>query len=541
MVLIIDNYDSFTYNLYQYISETEDLKVKVIRNDKISISGIEKLSPEHIVISPGPGRPEKAGITVDVIRHFAGKIPILGVCLGHQAIGYTFGAKIIGARNIIHGKTDDITTDGKGLFRNIPSPARFTRYHSLVIDEDTIPEQFEITATSSDGEVMGIRHKNYILEGIQFHPESIASEFGKKILHNFFHYKRNPFDFRSVLNKLTDKINLTRMESEYFMDELTQGQLTNSQIAAILTGFNFKGVTAEEIAGLASILEKNKLSIEVKGEVVDTCGTGGDGKGSFNISSLAAIVTASCGAKVAKHGNKSVSSKSGSADFYKALQIPVELNPESSKKLIEKTGFAFLFAPIYHKSMKYAAQVRRELGIKTVMNLLGPLVNPANSIYQTIGVFSPDLLEVVAEAAFMLGKRHILTFHSKDGLDEISVCAPTEIVEIDSKGKKTRYTIHPEDFGINPFNPEELRGGSAKENALIAISILKGNYAGYRAIKNAVEVNAGAALYVSNIASSIKEGYEMAKEAIETKKALEKLYEIIETSSKLYKSQGANP
>ncbi len=528
MVLLIDNYDSFTYNIYQYISEIGVDDISVIRNDKITVSKIEEMSPTSIVISPGPGRPENAGITVEVIKYFSGKIPILGICLGHQAIGYAFGGRIIGAKNIIHGKTDDVSMDGKGLFRNIPSPAKFTRYHSLVIDPDNLPDQFEISATSSDGEIMGIRHKKYLLEGIQFHPESIASEFGEKLLYNFFHYKRDPFDFKKVLNKLINRHNIMMDEAEYFMEELTGGQLTNAQIAAILTGFNSKGITPEELAGLASVLDRNKTKIgSIKG-LVDTCGTGGDGKGSFNISSLAAIVASSCGARVAKHGNRSISSKSGSADFYRALGIPVEINPKSAEKLLKKTGFTFLFAPIYHKSMKYAAQVRRELGIKTVMNILGPLVNPADADYQTIGVYDESLLETVAEAAILLGKSHVLTFHSEDGLDEISVCAPTNIVEIYANGEKKKYKIHPEDFGIGLFSPDKIKGGTAKENAEIALAVLKSDTSEFSAIRDAVTLNTGAALYVSKTANTFNEGVNMARDAIESGKAFRKLEEIIE-------------
>lgn len=534
MVLIIDNYDSFTYNLYQYISEIVEDEIKVFRNDRISVSRIEELFPSHIVISPGPGRPESAGITVNAIKAFSGKIPILGVCLGHQAIGYAFGARIVGAKNIVHGKTDEITNDGRGLFRNIPSPTKFTRYHSLVIDGDKLPDKFEITAMSSDGEVMGIRHREYTVEGIQFHPESIASDYGKKILYNFFNYKRNPFNLKSALNKLLNKKDLTELEASYFMEELTQGQLTNSQIAAMLMGFNFKGITPEELAGLASVLDKNKIKIDYRHEhLVDTCGTGGDGKGSFNISSLAAIVASACGAAVAKHGNRSISSKSGSADFYRALNIPVEMDPDSAKILLKRTGFSFLYAPIYHKSMKFAAPVRRELGIKTVMNILGPLVNPADTPYQTIGVFDKKYLGVMAEAAVLLGKKHILTFTSRDGMDEISVCAPTDVFEVDETGNRKQYTIDPTDFGIEPFKQSELKGGTANENAEIALSILRGSSNHFRAIETAVELNAGASLYVSKIAESIKEGFKMAREAIETGTALEKLKEIVETSRDL--------
>ncbi|RKY03249.1 MAG: anthranilate phosphoribosyltransferase, partial [Spirochaetes bacterium] len=284
----------------------------------------------------------------------------------------------------------------------------------------------------------------------------------------------------------------------------------------------------EELAGLASVLDRNKTKIgSIKG-LVDTCGTGGDGKGSFNISSLAAIVASSCGARVAKHGNRSISSKSGSADFYRALGIPVEINPKSAEKLLKKTGFTFLFAPIYHKSMKYAAQVRRELGIKTVMNILGPLVNPADADYQTIGVYDESLLETVAEAAILLGKSHVLTFHSEDGLDEISVCAPTNIVEIYANGEKKKYKIQPEDFGIGSFSPDKIKGGTANENAKIALAVLKSDTSEFSAIRDAVTLNTGAALYVSKTANTFNEGVNMARDAIESGKAFRKLEEIIE-------------
>ena len=184
MLLMIDNYDSFTYNLVQYLGELGE-DIKVFRNDRITIPQIEKLNPEKIVISPGPCTPKEAGISVNVIKHFSGKVPILGVCLGHQSIGAAFGAEIINAPRLMHGKTSSIIHDGKTIFQGIPSPFEATRYHSLIIKQDTLPECFEITAWANKDEIMGIRHKEYILEGVQFHPESILTASGKNLLKNF--------------------------------------------------------------------------------------------------------------------------------------------------------------------------------------------------------------------------------------------------------------------------------------------------------------------------------------------------------------------
>lgn len=188
MVLMIDNYDSFTYNLVQYLGEMGQ-EVQVFRNDQLNISQIETIRPEHIVISPGPCTPQKAGISLDVIRHFAGKIPILGVCLGHQAIGQAFGGEVVRADRLMHGKTSVIYHDGKGLFKGVKNPVIATRYHSLVVKRETLPACLETTAETEQGELMGIRHRQYMVEGVQFHPESILTEQGREMLHNFLHYK----------------------------------------------------------------------------------------------------------------------------------------------------------------------------------------------------------------------------------------------------------------------------------------------------------------------------------------------------------------
>jgi len=526
MYLLIDNYDSFTYNLYQYLTELTKKGVMVARNDRITIPEIRSLAPEGIIISPGPGRPEEAGITVDAIREFAGRIPILGVCLGHQAIGYAFGGKIIQAGRIVHGKTENIALDGRGLFRTLPASGVFTRYHSLVIDPGSIPAELEVTARSIDGEIMGVRHRTHVIEGVQFHPESMASEFGKKILQNFLNYQREPYPVKEKLSKVIRGEDLTQSEAEGFMSELTEGNLGASHIAGYFVALNAKGITPEEIAGCAAVLQRKRTPLKVSRPVLDTCGTGGDEAGTFNISSFGALIAAACGAAVAKHGNRAVSSLCGSADFYKELGVPIDLPPGESEKLIERTGFAFLFAPIYHGAMRFAGPVRRELGIKTIMNLLGPLVNPAAAQYQLIGVFADEYCLPVAKAAHLLGIKRAMVVHGEDGLDEISVTSPSRVVSIDESGRVTDERFDPATLGIRRFELSELKGGSAPDNAATARALLQGE--GPDAIREAVLVNAGAALAVFGRAASIAEGYKLAREALAGGRVARKLDEIRE-------------
>jgi anthranilate synthase/phosphoribosyltransferase len=524
MYAIIDNYDSFTHNLSQYLSELTHEPVQVFRNDRITVDELIALNPAGIIISPGPGRPEEAGISVEVIRRLAGTVPLLGVCLGHQAIGYAFGATIVQAKRIVHGKVEEMALDGRGIFRGLPARALFTRYHSLVIDESTLPAEMEVTARSPDGEVMGIRHKELLVEGIQFHPESIASEHGRKCLQNFIAYRREPLALTAMLCGLQKGQAMARDQAEAFMDELTDGRLTDAQIGAVLATLNGPLIDPSTLAGFATVLRRKKAPFASDRRVLDTCGTGGDGLGTFNISSLAAIVAASCGALVAKHGNRGVSSPAGSADFFRALGVPVDATPAASAALLADTGFCFLFAPSYHGAMRHASRARGELGIRSAMNLVGPLSNPADASYQLIGVYDPALCGPVAEAAHLLGVRRVMAVHGSDGLDEISVCAPTRVVEVDETGKRRDYSLTPEEFGISRFPVDQLRGGTAADNALTAVSVLRG--AGPAAIAEAVLLNAGASLYICGLSRNIGEGYLRAKEALESGSALAKLEQI---------------
>jgi len=519
MILLIDNYDSFTYNLYQYLRELSPLPVTVVRNDEIDLDGIEEMKPSFIVISPGPGRPADAGVSVEAVLRFAGRIPILGVCLGHQAIGEAFGGRIVAAKRIVHGKTEPVVTDGKGLFRAIPNPAACVRYHTL--EEASLPAELEVTARSTDGDVMGLRHREFPVEGVQFHPESVGTEAGRLMLKNFLHYRREPFEPKKSLTAVMAKRHMSRNEAENFMEELTEGNLSPAQIAAFLVALGAKGVTGEEIAGCAAVLQRKRKVVKCDVPVLDTCGTGGDGFGTFNISSFAALIASAAGVKVAKHGNRAVSSKSGSADFYKALGIPVELDEKTAADFVSRYGFAFLFAPMYHGAMRFAAPVRRDIGIKTIMNLLGPLVNPAGAQYQLVGVYDPALCRPMAEAAAMLGVKRAFVVHGMDGIDEISVSARTKIVRLDESGRISEEAFDPASLGIRTYPAEEILGGDADANAEVAMELAGGG--GPEAVREAVLVNAGAAILLYGTAESLADGYVKAKAALYSGAVLEKI------------------
>ena len=529
MIAIIDNYDSFTYNIFQEVSGLTDEEVKVFRNDKISLDELKQMAPSRIIISPGPGTPSGAGISIETIRAFAGKVPVLGVCLGHQAIAEAFGGRIVQAANIVHGKVEKMKLDGRGLFRNLPLESEFTRYHSLAAERESLPECLEITAQAADGEIMGVRHKELTVEGVQFHPESIGCiDAGRIILKNFLRYKREPLDKKGMLTKLQEKGALSFDEAADFMDELTEGALSPVFTSAILTALNCKGITPEEIAGCASVLKKKKVPIKSSGPALDTCGTGGDGMHTFNISSLSALIASACGAKVAKHGNRAVSSKSGSADFYAELGINYNLKPEQSERLLEEEGFVFMFAPLFHGAMRHAGPVRAELGVKTIMNLLGPLVNPAEADYQIIGVYSDELCPVMAKAARMTGVKRVVTVHSDDGLDELSPASGARVYMIDENGDESDMRFEPAEVGFEGFKTNDLTGGNGAENAATALRILEGS--GPEAIKAACVLNAGAALMAAGIAESIAEGCEKAATALESGAVKEKLASIVKKS-----------
>ena len=539
MILLIDNYDSFTYNLYQYMGIFEK-DIKVVRNDKITIEEIEQLNPNRIVLSPGPKSPKEAGICMDVVKHFYTKKPILGICLGHQSIGAAFGAKIIHAKELMHGKQSLIEHDGKSVFEGIPSPVHVARYHSLAVDEKTLPDVFEILARTEDGEIMAMQHKEYPLIGIQFHPESILTEMGMRILENFLtniagirlgDSKKeetmsavNQETLKPFLTKIVEGNHLTEEEAYKAMDCIMSGNATDAQMGSFLTGLRMNHETPEEITGFAKVMRAKAAIVPEETEAIDIVGTGGDLANSFNISTTSAFVIAAAGAKVAKHGNRSVSSKSGAADVLEALGAKIGLTPEESKKCLDEVGAAFLFAQTHHGSMKYAGPVRAQLGVRSVFNILGPLANPAMTNYIVLGVYEKELVRPMADVMKNLGVKRALIVYGDDGLDEISISSTTSVCEINGDEIK-EYTIDPEELGLTLAKKEDIVGGTADENAIITKDILTGKEQGAK--RDIVLLNAGAALYTIGKAETIKDGVKLAAEMIDSGKANEKLEQFI--------------
>lgn len=328
---------------------------------------------------------------------------------------------------------------------------------------------------------------------------------------------------QEAIRKLVQKQNLAQNETEQVMNEVMDGKATDAQIAAFLVALKIKGETIDEIAACARIMRKKASAINPKaGFLVDTCGTGGDNSQTFNISTAAAFVVSGAGASVAKHGNKSVSSKCGSADVLKELKVNIGLQPKDVEKCIQDVGIGFMFAPMFHPAMKFAANARKEIGIRTVFNILGPLTNPANAKSQLVGVFNGGLLKAMANVLKNLGSRHVIVV-SGDGLDEITICGKTNVCEL-KNGKIGSYEINPVDFGFNLSSLEGIKGGSPKENAKIIFEILNGAKGPKRDV---VLLNAAAALLASDIVKNYKDALELAANSIDSGKALEKLNELV--------------
>ena len=334
---------------------------------------------------------------------------------------------------------------------------------------------------------------------------------------------------REAIEALVTGRSLTMDEAGAAMGEIMEGEATPAQLAAFLTALRLKGETAEEIAGMAPVMREKALRVRVDGTLVDTCGTGGDGKGSFNISTAAAFVAAGAGLKVAKHGNRAASGTCGSADVLEALGVKIDLGPEGVKRCIEEVGMGFMFAPTFHPAMRHAGPVRREIGIRTVFNILGPLTNPAGAQCQVVGVADAAIGEKLAEALKLAGTQHSMVVHGHDGLDEFSLGAPTSVWEV-QEGRVRHYTVSPEDLGLPRVSIEEIRGGTAEENARTLRRLFQGE-AG--PVRDVVLVNSAGVLVVGGKAKDLNEGIGLGREAMDGGEALRKVDGLVELSQAL--------
>jgi len=331
-------------------------------------------------------------------------------------------------------------------------------------------------------------------------------------------------NIREAIERLVNRVSLSESETIDVMNQIMTGEATPLQVASFLTALRMKGETVEEITGAARVMREKAHRVNVESAtVLDTCGTGGDQKGTFNISTTCAFVVAAAGVKVAKHGNRSVSSQSGSADVLAALGVKVDASRERVEACIAEIDIGFLFAPLLHEAMKYAVQPRRDIGIRTIFNLLGPLTNPAMANYQLIGLYSGELVGVIAHVLKNLGSIRAMVVHGLEGLDEISLCGPTQVAEL-RDGKVREYLIEPEQLGLKRCALAELHGGSADQSAAIVRGILQGNQGPARDV---VLLNSGAALYVSGNADSVKNGMGLAAESIDSGRARIKLEQLV--------------
>ena len=334
---------------------------------------------------------------------------------------------------------------------------------------------------------------------------------------------------KEAIIKLSKKQDLTYAEAEAVMDEIMSGQATPVQMSAYLTALSLKGETIDEITASAAGMRAHCIKLLHNLDVLEIVGTGGDGSNSFNISTTSSLVIAAGGVPVAKHGNRAASSKSGAADVLEVLGVKITLTPERSAEILKKINICFLFAQNYHIAMKYVAPIRKELGIRTVFNILGPLSNPAGANMELMGVYDQSLVEPLAQVMANLGVDRGMVVYGQDSLDEISMCAPTSVCEI-RDGKFTSYEITPEQFGYERCEKGALTGGTPAENAEITKAILKGEEKGPK--RQAVCLNAGAALYIAGKATSIEEGVKLAESLIDSGAALKKLEEFVEETNK---------
>ena len=566
MILVIDNYDSFTFNLVQAL-QAAGAHVIVVRNDAIDRAGVEALAGDRaadlrgIVVSPGPGDPDDAGVSMDAIRVAADhRVPVLGVCLGMQSMGAAFGASIVRAPTLVHGEASPVDHDGRGLLAGLSPGFMAARYHSLAIDPATLPPEFDITATAEDGAVvMGMRHRTLPLEGVQFHPESVLTPEGPHLLANFLrmagegeagvldaatgtfatHGLTDPVSseepgprdvsapapapapvpsasieaISEAIRRVVDGETLSFDAARAAMGAVMDGAATPSQLAALLVALRMRGETVDELAGFAAAMRDRVVRVDAPPGTVDTCGTGGDRSGTFNISTAAALVVAAAGVPVAKHGNRAITSRSGSTDVLDALGVRIDHDAASTAAALREDGFAFLFAPSFHPAMRHAGPTRREIGVRTAFNLLGPLTNPAGARRQVIGVGAADAAPRLAEVVRRLGTDRTLLVHGA-GIDEIPLDGSGVVFDVTQHGVERRSidAIALAGLGIAPAPTADLAGGTPSENAALVEAVLSGQ-AGAR--RDVVVLNAAAAFVAAGRVPDLREGVELAARTID--------------------------
>ena len=497
-VLMLDNFDSFTYNLVDFFRQL-GCEVKIYRNT-VEAEALAEVDFDLLVLSPGPSVPRNAGNMMQIIGRFHREKPILGVCLGHQALIEFFGGTI---SNIdpVHGKAVSIQHDGRGIFTGLEQDCEVARYHSWA--GDTIPPEFEVCARSADGVVMAVRHKRLPIEGIQFHPESVLSmknQVGMRMLRNVVEGRMAAGNriYHELSQSLQTGAPLRQDTLRSFLIAIEEGQLSDDQKQILLVSLTHRLRSAHELAGFVSVLMEFKSFLpavalakeglpsvasakestpsyaKAMAGKTDICGTGGSGLPRINTSTLASLLLAHCGLKIAKHGNRSAAGRYGSFNLLESLGVPAKFDQHQASQTLDATNLAFVFAPDIHPIFRHFAAIRAKMGVPTVFNALGPLVNPYLPERQFIGTAFADLMDVIFETGIKMGKSHLIVVRGWDGLDEISVSAPTRVLEF-RDGKKQDYEITPQDFGLNSLPFEAVSASNPAECLSIAQAMISGH------------------------------------------------------------------
>ena len=524
MILLIDNYDSFVFNIKTMLNQLTNDEIAVYRNDKITLDEIKRLSPNAIILSPGPKHPKDSGICLEIFKARL-NVPVLGICLGHQALGLCFGAKIQRLKEVAHATSSQISLIAQSeLFREFPKDFSVMRYHSLEVVD--LPSELEALAYTKDKVLMAMRHKDLPYFGVQFHPESYFSEYGLKIFENFLKFKGQTSQKASekpaltgFITKLQDNQGLNTDDFARICQIIASREYEAVQLGALLVLITEKSLDERSLSALVSNILKYSQTFNDESEMIDIVGTGGDGFKSINVSTTTAFILGALGVKVAKHGNRAISSASGSSDVLSALKIPAFDSIAKQVKVLDEQGLTFFHAPFFHSLVGEVKEVRAKLGVRTVFNVLGPLLHPNLSLkYQLMGNYHAPVHRLLIEVLRNLGRKHALVVRGNDGMDEISICDETSVYEL-KDGQIFNYTISPEQFGFKRAFHSEIVGGDAKQNAKILLDTLSGKQKGAKF--DIVVLNAMFALYTANRVPTPAAAKDIVLEAIHSGKVID--------------------
>ena len=529
MFLLIDNYDSFTFNLVQYCQMLGEDPLVLANDDPRILELAQDPALEKVLISPGPSTPEKAGLCLEFLKLLPKSVPVLGVCLGHEVLGLFAGARVEVGPVVMHGMASDVLHDGKGVFEELPNPLKAGRYHSLVVVPagEGPDAPFTVTARAPLGECMALQYNDRPWVGVQFHPESVLTPDGMGVLANFFgrvcgkgqdQARPRPAsgrtELKDVLERLGCREDLNEDMAMQGFELLFDGKMTPAQSAAFLMGLRAKGESPLELACAVKAALARAVKVEgIPDDALDIVGTGGDGRNSFNCSTCTALVLAGAGYHVVKHGNRAVSSKSGAADALEALGVPLLQDPAEVLQYLARTNFGFFFAPYAHPAFKNIGPIRRELGIRTLFNILGPMINPARTRHLMMGVAKPEMLGLVADTLLQGPYLRSCVLHGAGGYDEVTPMGPCRVVLLD-KGEAVPMEIDPARYGIQPCTVTDLAVSSKEEAASVLRELLQGR--GPKAMRDMVALNAGLAIFLVEQGATLDECMAKGRAAVES-------------------------